>query len=662
MGIINILPGDLSNKIAAGEVVERPASVVKELVENSIDAGATTITVDISKGGSTYIRVTDNGKGMGADDAKTCFLRHATSKIKTDSDLDAIYTLGFRGEALSSIGAVAKVSLYTRQKGADGVCVKCEGGEIISSNEAGLQHGTAIIVENLFFNTPARAKFLKKDATEAGYITDIMSRFIFAHPEISFRLMVNGKEKLFSPGDNSLENAVCTVYGRDYAKNLIPVSYEADGIKVTGVIGNGNTARPNRSYESFFVNRRYVKSPKLMNALEEAFKNQIMIGKFPLAVLNIEINPLFIDINVHPTKLEVKFSDDRNVYQAVYYGVKNALYAIPEPEKEPEKADDFLGIPTDMLKRPAVSNFNPRENPFLKKDRPEPVTPTKSEFSYSGGKTLKENFKSVLEKPAKSVVAEPSYTPSVQQDTTPVSQGILSMITDNSAEDEDMKFIGGESVLLQYKNKTIEEATPTQAEKSEEVFEYFKLAGQVFNTYIIAEQDDNMLIIDQHAAHERIKYEELLEELEAKGLYSQMLIVPLEVRLDGEEQGFYAEAEAELLKLGFDCHEENGVVIVNGVPSDVDMTEAEELLIELITQYGEGRKELISDTRQRLLYTIACKAAVKANHRLTNEEMEALVRRALALEKCKKNTCPHGRPIIISKTKREIEKEFKRIV
>ena len=684
MGIVNILPSEISNKIAAGEVVERPASVVKELVENSIDAGASTITVDIAKGGSTYIRVTDNGCGMEPDDAKICFLRHATSKIKDEEDLDAIYTLGFRGEALSSIGAVARVSLYTRRKDGRGVCVKCEGGEIISSEEAGLQQGTAVIVEDLFFNTPARAKFLKKDATEAGYITDIMSRFIFAHPEISFRLIINGKEKLFSPGDSNLKNAVTTVYGRDYAENLIPVDYDNDGVRVTGVIGNGSVSRPNRTHESFFVNSRYVKSPKLMNALEEAFKNQIMIGKFPLAVLNIETNPLFIDINVHPTKLEVKFSDDRKIYQTVYYGVKNALYAIPEQDgDEPEKASDFLGIPTDMLKRPASPQFNPRENPFLKNHHRD----TKSNSGdtkphYSTAHTLKESFGNILKQSERQFVADSaSEAPAMQETAQPaptIGHGILDAV---GARHEEPELLQSDSVILQYRKKAAElsknpEDTKTQGsiedaeiveahgdtKAPDELFEYFRVAGQIFDTYIIAEQDGEMLIIDQHAAHERLKYEELLNELDGKGIFSQMLIEPIEVKLSGAEAGSYAAAEEELKKLGFDCREENGTVFVSAVPQDIDIGEAEDLLIELITQFGEGKCELISDTRQRLLYTVACKAAVKANHRLSPFEMESLVRSVLRLERSGKGTCPHGRPMLIRKTKREIEKDFKRIV
>ena len=384
MGKIHVLSSEVSNKIAAGEVVERPSSVIKELVENSIDAGATLISVEIKKGGSIYMRVSDNGSGMSEEDAKICFLRHATSKVQTSSDLDAIYTLGFRGEALSSIGAVAEVELFTkRHEDETGVCVTCKGGEILSSDEAGIPDGTSILVENLFFNTPARRKFLKKDATEAGYITDIMTRFIFAHPEISFKLIIDNKEKLFSPGDNSLENSVYTVYGRDYAKGTIPVEYESDGIKITGLIGKGTLARPKRNYQSFFVNRRYITSRTIIAALENAYKNQIMIGKFPMAILNIEINPSLIDINVHPRKDEVRFHEARLVHDVLLETVANSL------RKELRSVDDGLKKESGV---DDVSSFEDKdqgadENPlgqFVKDIKS--ASSSRLEFSsYSGG-------------------------------------------------------------------------------------------------------------------------------------------------------------------------------------------------------------------------------------------------------------------------------------
>lgn len=652
MGIINVLPKDVSDKIAAGEVVERPASVIKELVENAIDANADKITVEIKKGGTIYMRVSDNGKGMSAEDAALCFLRHATSKIQKSEDLDAIYTLGFRGEALSSIGAVAKVTLYTKRRGEEGVCVSCEGGEILSSQEAGLPNGTTMIVENLFYNTPARAKFLKKDATEAGYITDIMTKFIFAHPEISFKLIVNGKEQLFSAGDNKIENAIYTVYGKDYARASLPVLYEDSGIKITGIVGKGNIARPNRSYQSFFVNKRYIKSPMIIRAVEEAYKNQIMIGKFPMAFLNIEINPGSIDINVHPTKMEVKFSDEREVYRAVYYAVKNALYAlpnVPEIEKK-EKADDFLGIPLDMMKAPQKEEHNPRINPFL---------PKNGESSA----------------PKKVVYKESFISPSMQEQIANIEKITPALKVSEPIEEieakkvESIDFVPAAKEIKTYVENPVQQPIDnaqinieqSHEEESTVLFdEYFEVIGQLFDSYIIIQKDDNMLMIDQHAAHERLKYEQLLKDMDNNDIISQILLEPVAVKLSGEEMGVYEDNATMLNSLGFESEMfGSDTVLLRSIPGDVSWGEAEELFVELLTQSKNLKNELISEKNQRLLYTIACKSAIKANHRMQMPEMEALCKSVFALKNI--NTCPHGRPIVISMSKKEIEKEFKRI-
>lgn len=642
MGTIHVLDTEVSNKIAAGEVVERPASVIKELVENSIDAGASLITVEIKKGGTVYMRVSDNGSGMSAEDAKICFLRHATSKIQTGSDLDAIYTLGFRGEALSSIGAVAEVELYTkRSEDETGIMVECRGGEILSGEEAGIPNGTSITVKNLFYNTPARLKFLKKDATEAGYITDIMTRFTFARPEISFKLIIDGKEKLFSPGDSSLKNAVYTAYGKDYANGTIPVDYESDGVHVTGLIGKGTLGRPKRNYQSFFVNKRYINSRPVVAALENAYKNQIMIGKFPMAVLNIEINPALIDINVHPTKLEVKFSNEKTIYDAVYYGTKNALYTmvnVPKIEKDGDTkekrttaevfardnskeqlnlADMVSALPKDMMKRPETPDYNPRVNHFVrgtgdtKKEELDFIKPKKQGVDFTV--------------PARVNVASP------KEETKP-----LLPTHDGDTKSDDT----AETVFAD---------------------EYFKIVGQVFDSYIIAEKGEEMMIIDQHAAHERLNYESLKEEIENKEAVSQILIEPVVVTLQPSELQAYRDNEELFADLGFEAEEfGDDAVIVRSVPGGVEMGEVEPLVLELVAQGEQLKKELITDRRQRLLYTIACKSAVKANMRIGEQEMEELVRRVLRLKNI--NTCPHGRPIIITMSKKEMEKEFKRIV
>lgn len=687
MGLIHVLDTEISNKIAAGEVVERPASVIKELVENSIDAGATNITVEIKNGGVTYMRVSDNGCGMSSDDAKICFLRHATSKIQTENDLDAIYTLGFRGEALSSIGAVAKVSLFTkRHEDHIGICVTCRGGDILSSEEAGIPDGTSIIAEDLFYNTPARLKFLKKDATEAGYITDIMTRFIFAHPEISFKLTVNGKDKLFSPGDSSLKNAVYTAYGKDYAKGTLEVDYEENGIHVTGLIGKGTLTRPNRNYQSFFVNKRYIKSALIIRAVEDAYKNQIMIGKFPMAVLNIQIDPSFMDINVHPTKLEVKFANEKAVRNAVYYAVKNALYALPNVP-EIERIDKNTGevlfkrdTAVEQIDIPSV-----KQSPDIKPAQ-----------SYSSSTSKEENRSSVhagmLAKQNKMVFFNdstpntntfaPSAPPVFYNDANINTKSDISTsdhyeiistpsaaISNNSSE---MNKFAQQSTLESKNPETDTDSTDINpitntdeinVKEEDNVFidEYFKIVGQVFSTYIIAEKGDKMLLIDQHAAHERLKYEELKKALANKQIMSQILIEPVIVKMTPSEFSAFFEVQNELQNMGFECDEfGDNEVIVRSAPGDLDPGEVEELLLELVTNASVLKHELITEKHERMLYTIACKSAIKANHHLSTQEMETLVRNVLRLKNI--NTCPHGRPIIITMSQKEIEKEFKRIV
>lgn len=687
MGLIHVLDTEISNKIAAGEVVERPASVIKELVENSIDAGATNITVEIKNGGVTYMRVSDNGCGMSADDAKICFLRHATSKIQTENDLDAIYTLGFRGEALSSIGAVAKVSLFTkRHEDHIGICVTCRGGEILSSEEAGIPDGTSIIAEDLFYNTPARLKFLKKDATEAGYITDIMTRFIFAHPEISFKLTVNGKDKLFSPGDSSLKNAVYTAYGKDYAKGTLEVDYEENGIHVTGLIGKGTLTRPNRNYQSFFVNKRYIKSALIIRAVEDAYKNQIMIGKFPMAVLNIQIDPSFMDINVHPTKLEVKFANEKAVRNAVYYAVKNALYALPNVP-EIERIDKNTGevlfkrdTAVEQIDIPSV-----KRSPDIKSVQSYSNSTSKEEnrSSFHAGMPAKQN-KMVFfndSTPNTNTVA-PSTPPVFYNDTDINTKSNISAsdnyeiistpsaaISNNSSEMNNFT----QQAISESKNpetdtdstdiNPIINTNEINVETQDNVFidEYFKIVGQVFSTYIIAEKGDKMLLIDQHAAHERLKYEELKKGLANKQIMSQILIEPVIVKMTPSEFSAFFEVQNELQNMGFECDEfGDNEVIVRSAPGDLDPGEVEELLLELVTNASVLKHELITEKHERMLYTIACKSAIKANHHLSIQEMETLVRNVLRLKNI--NTCPHGRPIIITMSQKEIEKEFKRIV
>lgn len=682
MGKIHVLDTEVSNKIAAGEVVERPASVVKELVENSIDAGASAVSVEIKNGGSVFIRVTDNGSGMSAEDARIAFLRHATSKISSAEDLDAIYTFGFRGEALSSIGAVARVELMTkRAEERFGTRVLCEGGEIVSDSESGCADGTCITVSTLFYNTPARMKFMKKDATEAGYISDIITRFILAHPEISFRLVSNGKEQLFSPGDGSIINAVYAVYGRDYALSMIEADYEIEGVHVTGVTGKGTLARPNRNFQSFFVNKRYIKSPLMMKAAEEAYKNQIMIGKFPVLALNLEINPAMIDINVHPTKLEVKFSNEKQIYEAVYYAVKNALYAIPNvPELKlanhdikPDKEDEVAA----RLRDAVSGKTSERINPFteIKNAEKQPQTVFKKQETNKGQLELGEMKAESTPAATVSGSSAPEAVCSAAVHDAGGADPFAEFRKKNKAEnalhrpaaaEPEVPYIPQNKVIPQVQEKKHADAPehekPDNKAKKPNNDDYIKIAGQVFDTYIIAQRgNDEMLVIDQHAAHERIKYEQIKRDAESHELYPQILLEPVVISMSAPEMSVYRENVAELETLGFETDEfGDSEIIVRAAPAEIEWSDVEALVLELITECGDNRRELKGAKQERFLYTVACKAAIKANHTLTEAEMKTLVEAVLDLENI--NTCPHGRPIIISMTKKELEKQFKRIV
>ena len=642
MGVINILSKDISNKIAAGEVVERPASVVKELVENAIDAGASVINVEIKKGGITYIRVTDNGRGMAREDAEIAFLRHATSKIKEEKDLDEIYTLGFRGEALSSIGAVAQVQLYTKRScDEEGTFLSINGGVIGETRSEGMPDGTTFVVNNLFYNTPARMHFLKRDASEAAMITDIMERFILSYPEVSFRYVIDGKDKYFTAGDGNLTGAIYSVYGKNYANSMIAVDYETEILKITGAIGKGDTARPNRNYQSFFVNKRYIKSAKISNTLSVAYKNQIMIGKYPMAILNIEINPKYTDVNVHPTKLEVKFSNEEEVMRAIYHCVQNALYAIPNvPKIEREQKNEFIRDEITTKAQLEIKSAPKKE--FIKAQE--------VDWSSAANKTK--------EKSEYAVKIDSEYFVKKQEEIVDAFKGIEELKEQKVAE------ANRDSIKIDILTK-IEEANSAGSGLSPSSWgfdtEDIKVIGQVFDTYIIAEADGTMIIADQHAAHERLKYEELKKELEKREVTSQMLLVPVVIDLSAAEMAAYSENAQNFADMGFELEEFGGsALLLRATPEPLSEEGLRSLVIELINQFAESRQEIISEKMQRALYTIACKAAVKANQKFDNKQLETLLKSVFALNNI--NTCPHGRPIIVTMSQKELEKEFKRIV
>ncbi|MBQ2695963.1 MAG: DNA mismatch repair endonuclease MutL [Clostridia bacterium] len=651
MGKIQVLDKSVSNKIAAGEVVERPASVVKELLENALDAGATHVTVEIKNGGITYIRVTDNGIGMSREDVPVALLRHATSKISDAKDLDAISTLGFRGEALSSIAAVSKFEIYTRtQEEETGTHLVSEDGEITDCSEAGCPAGTTVIVRDLFMNTPARMKFLKKNYTEAGYIADIVNRLALARSDVSFRLLSDGKESLFTAGDSDLLAAIYAVYGKELKNTMKPASFDEGGISISGFCATAQGARPNRSMQSFFVNGRYIKSPLLARAVEEAYKNELMGGKFPACVLLITLPPAMVDINVHPTKLEAKFADEKAVYHCAYWAAKNALYQkteIPavtlsdETEEAVPPKTASMNFGTAKPARPVVAlretGFSPKketESPFVwrglqEKTAVQPViTPVKTEEPVIAAK--KEEPKAV-EKP---VVAKPAEIPAEPEITAP------------APEPEPVQ----EPAL-----------TEQPAVKKEKTEHSYRICGQIFDTYIIVEKDGQMLLVDQHAAHERLRYEALLLQFEGRSVQSQMLLIPVTLRLTAIEESQFAEYQATLNDMGF-VAEPFGekTVILRGAPEALEEEALKSLFLEVLGHLSEKRKDAQSQKAQRALYTIACKSAVKAGNKLSEQEMKTLLDSVFDLGP--KNTCPHGRPITVAMTRGFIEKQFKRIV
>ena len=650
---INILPKNLANMIAAGEVVERPASVVKELVENSIDAGAKNVTIEVQKGGMTYIRITDDGSGIAPDEVETAFLRHATSKIRTEEDLNSIYTLGFRGEALASIAAVAKVDIFTKTKdNTFGKNVTIEGGDITESTEAGCADGTTIIVRNLFFNTPARMKFLKSDASETSAITDTVNKLILSHPEVKFKLIVGGKITVSSAGDSELLSSIRTVFGKDFPQNMTEVKYEDDGIEVTGYVGNASVARRDRRGQVFFINGRLVQSPLISSAVGEAFQNTVMVGKHPFAVLMVKINAHFVDVNVHPTKMQVRFSDDKKIYQSIFWAVKNALSQtkyVPYIGGTEAKRSEQIRILADISKNEAEKakqiDINLLRDAAYKPDKlPEKEikeTPkenkTIDEHIIAGSFFGKDKLSSLSS--SKEFLTENVYEKKAEEHDAPIKEEIK--VPEKTYEEPIKK----ESAPLPKLKAGID----------------FAIVGQVFATYIILQKDDQMLIIDQHAAQERIFFEELLCEYEKKEIPSQLLLLPKTVTLSAELFSAVDENLELFSSLGFECERFGETdFLIRAVPSSFSEADTEDLFISVAQILKNGCADLKKSFAEDALHTMACKRAIKGNRVLSKEEMESLCEKVLFFESI--NTCPHGRPICISMTQYELEKQFKRIV
>ena len=653
----------VADLIAAGEVVERPASVVKELVENAIDAGAARITIEIQNGGMTFIRISDNGCGMAPEDARTAFLRHATSKIRNKDDLAAISTLGFRGEALAAISAVSRIDLLTKAADTPGVSLHLEAGQITQKSPAGCPEGTTILVRDLFYNTPARMKFMKSDQAEASAVFLAVQQQALAHPEIAFRFLKDGQEQLSTAGSGDRMAAIYTVFGREIANNMIEVKGSWEQFTVRGFVTKPTCTRGNRSYQYFFVNSRFIKSRMLSAALEEAYKNQLMVGRFPVCVLEIDLPVQAVDVNVHPAKTEVKFLSERGAFDAVHYAVLSALNKAPgRPAVQLPKSrqDQIAGsvssnIPAskkDFFQTKMAEEFRrtasaAEENPFEKPVRPaaKPVSVFVDEPSF-----LSAALSSPVQVPERTVKAPviPKAEP-----VAPAPKEAPAPLT--PVPEEEHFPLGRKAASAPTK------LTPAPEPESQQVLSIpevpFRVIGETMDTYILVEQGESLLLIDKHAAHERVLFEKLKSE--EHPVMPQLLLQPVPVSLTKPEAQAVLENLPLLQSLGFDVSEFADLqLVLRQIPSDLTEEDACATLEAFAEDLLTGKRPSQADLRDNLLHTMACKAAIKAGWHTQPREREALVREVLSRDDIK--YCPHGRPVCIELTKKELEKQFKR--
>ena len=609
----------VADLIAAGEVVERPASAVKELVENSIDAGAKNITIELQNGGMTFLRITDDGCGMAPDDARTAFLRHATSKIRKKEDLACIGTLGFRGEALAAISAVSKIDLLTRAQGAaDGVRLHLEAGKVLSEEPAGCPCGTTILVRELFSNTPARMKFMKSDAAEASAVFSVVQQQALAHPEISFRFLKDGQEQLHTDGQGDRMAAIYAIYGRELANNMLSVDGSWEKLRVRGFVTRPTATRGNRAWQSFFVNNRYIKSRLLSAAVEEAYRNQIMVGRFPACVLEIDMPVQAVDVNVHPAKTEVKFLSEREVFDAVHYAVLSTL-------------NKAAGRPEWKLSEKQTSAAQPHA-----------VQPPKPGFyqSMQAAEYRRQAAQTPPPKPAQPVLASPVQIPR----SKPAAQQRIELPKPSPAP-------APAPIPAPVQEAPAQQELPVPERP-------FRIIGEALHTYIIVEQGEAVLFIDKHAAHERIRFEALKKE--DHPIMAQLLLAPVSAELSREEAAAVLENRALLERCGFEAEDfGGGDVLIRQIPSDVDVEDAKALLQELAGKLLAGKTLDPNGLRDELLHSIACKSAIKAGWQTSDEELRRLVQEVLTRDDIK--YCPHGRPVCVTLTKRQLEKQFKRV-
>jgi DNA mismatch repair protein MutL len=643
---IHVLDKQIAELIAAGEVVERPASVIKELVENAIDSGASSITVEISHGGITFMRVTDNGCGIAREDVPTAFLRHATSKVRDEDDLERIGTLGFRGEALASICAVSRVTLITRtQEELAGTSYVIEGGEEQSLDDTGCAVGTTLIVQDLFYNTPARMKFLKKDISEANAVAGVVDRSALSHPEISFRFIRDGKEELHTPGDKKLQSCIYAVFGKEYTAGLIPVDYSLRGIGVKGFVTKPSNARPNRSMQYFFINGRYVKSRTAMVALEEAMKGSIMVGKFPGCVLHLGIPCESVDVNVHPAKIEVRFINERPIFDAVYHAVKSSLL---DGDKMAELKLHSLP-PADQGKVMQVRMPNPTGGEI-------PPKP-KDYFSFNQAAEIQEAVAPEVLIPPKTIFdAAILHDWNTSKDNVIQYRNALEALPEEQTKE---RHVDAQEFLATPSDQSPVVLNDSPREPFIDQKQQEHIIGEAFQTYILLEHGPNELIlIDKHAAHERLLYERLKEESGKSS--TQLLLDPIPVTLNKEDYGILMENQGVLQDAGFYIEEFGaGSVLIREAPLFLDSADLASMIIEIAGYLASHKRDVRPQHLDWLYHNIACRAAVKSGQTASMEEMTDLVRKLQ--ENPELRYCPHGRPVYIVIKKREIEKQFGRL-
>ncbi len=700
MAKINILPKNVAELIAAGEVVERPSSAVKEMIENSIDAGACAVTVEIKNGGVKYIRITDNGCGINREDVRTAFISHATSKIRSGEDLDAIFTLGFRGEALPSIAAVSRLSMMTKTEDEEtGTAIEIHGGEEVSFDDTGCPTGTTVIVRDLFFNTPARMKFLKKDMTEGTYVSDAVSKIAISHPEIRFTLIKDGKRTLSTPGNGSLIDAIFSVFGKEIADSLIPVDYEYNSFRIKGFISRPLNNRPSRNMQYFYVNGRYVRIPVAAAALDEAYKNSIMVGKFPVCFLFVDLPAGKIDVNVHPAKTEIRFSEDTKVFEAIFYAAKSALnkgdtvrpevtlrdkkditakkapdavqmtFSDSRKETKETEDDDFctraFSAAANKPSDSEASLKHDEKNIKEENSASEKIIPPNTAFNPEKKNTPSVNIfpdendacdKKLFSEVKTCADSDPLFsvcrTPvEIFRDTSSVFNHISSK---EDVEEKNNDFIncGIPASDISVDSQKLSREDPPEIKND------FTVIGEIFRTYILVELDERMLIIDKHAAHERMIFNKLSQTDFTKD--TQMLLAPVSVTLSAKEYAAVIENIDVFAKGGFIVDDfGDGSVVVRGFPLVLSKEDIPSIIAEMAAELLKGKIKPVPEKLQWLYHSASCRAAIKAGDALKKEETEAFVKELLKDESIR--YCPHGRPVMYELSKREIEKQFGRV-